>query len=40
MNNLDPIVVLEHSTAPVATTHDGAIEFDRDPHRRKIKLVD
>ncbi|HKG79271.1 MAG TPA: hypothetical protein VKA78_07625 [Pyrinomonadaceae bacterium] len=40
VNNLDSVVVVEHSTAPFATTHYGTIKFDRDSRRGKIKLVD
>jgi hypothetical protein len=38
VDNLDTIVVMEHSTAPITTTHDRTIEFDRDARGGKIKL--
>ena len=40
VDNLDPIVVMENSTAPLAATHDRTIEFDRDSRSGKIKLGD
>ena len=36
----DGFVVLQHSTAPIVTTHDLTIEFDRDSRRWQIKLRD
>jgi len=40
VDNLDSIVVMDNSTAPLATTHDGAIEFDSNSRGGKIKLGD
>ena len=40
MNYLDPVAFMQHSTAPIATTHDLTIEFDRDAGRRQIELCD
>jgi len=40
VNNLNPIVFAQHSPAPIITTHNFAIEFDRNSRRWQIELAD
>jgi hypothetical protein len=40
VNNLDPVLFVKHSTAPLAATHYFAIEFDCDSRSGQIKLGD
>jgi hypothetical protein len=38
VNNLDLVVIMKNGTAPIAATHDNAIEFDRNSRGWKIKV--
>ena len=40
MNNLDAVVVVQHSVTPITTTHNFAIEFHRNARGRQVKLGD
>jgi hypothetical protein len=40
VNNLDPIVLVKHSLAPLTTSHDLAVEFNRNSRRGQIELSD
>ena len=40
VDNLNSIVFVHHSIAPITTTHNFAIEFDRNARGRQVKLGD
>ena len=40
MNNLDAVLIVQTSIPPITTTHNFAIEFDRNARGRQVKLVD
>jgi len=40
VNNLNPIIVVQHRCTPIATTHHFPVEFDRNSSGRQIELGD
>jgi hypothetical protein len=40
VNNLDPILIVQHRRTPITATHNFAVEFDRNARGRQLELAD